>query len=70
MADKLMYIQHDNTQNYPFRRLQLPTNQNSMKVPKVFEETKKKRCLKSLGTSVLNSPMLPSPCVIVNISLA
>ena len=42
MADKLMYIPNDNTQNNPFCRLQevvetfslKPTNQNSIKVPK------------------------------------
>ena len=46
MADKLMYIPNDDTQNYPLCRLQLviekfghssqlnePTNQNSIKVP-------------------------------------
>ena len=46
MANKLMYIPNDNTQNYTFCRLQKvvetfgyssfkPTNQNSVKVPKV-----------------------------------
>ena len=44
MADKVMYIPNDDTQNYPFCRLQLvvetldtqlnePTNQNPLKVP-------------------------------------
>ena len=52
MADKLMYIPNDYTQNFPFCRLQLvvetfktlnkPTNQNAMKVPKVVEPTNKK----------------------------
>ncbi len=46
MADKLMYIPNDDTQNHPFSRLQLvvetfgqinePTNQNSIKVPIVL----------------------------------
>ena len=45
MADKLMYIPNDYTQNFLFFRLKLvvetfghsnqPTNQNSLKVPKV-----------------------------------
>ena len=47
MANKLMYIPSDDTQNYPVRRLLLQwlkrldiqlnerTNQNSIKVPKV-----------------------------------
>ena len=47
MADKLMYIPNDKTQNYPYCRLHLvvqtiwkinePTTQNSMKVQKVVE---------------------------------
>ena len=58
--DKLMYIPNDKTQNYPFCRLQLvldaPTNQNSIKVPKVVNPTNKKTLLiKTLG----NSPMSP-----------
>ena len=53
MADKLMCTSNDDTQNYPFCRLQLvvktfghstydnePTNQNS--IPKVVKPTKKK----------------------------
>ena len=36
MADKLMYIPYDDTQNYPFFRLQA-INQNSIKVPKVVD---------------------------------
>ena len=53
MADKLMYITNDYTQNYPFCRIQLlvksldtqiveTTNQNSIKIPKVFKPTNKK----------------------------
>ena len=50
MANKFMYIQNDDTQNYPFCRLQLvvdtqliePTNQNSIRIPKVVEPTNKK----------------------------
>ena len=53
MAGKLMYISNDDTQNYPFCRLQLvaemfdtqinkPTNK---KVPKVVKPTNKKTLL-------------------------
>ncbi len=49
MADKLMYIPNDDTQNYPFSRLKLvvetlwhstngPTNQNSLKFPKLLNQ--------------------------------
>ena len=57
MANKLMNIPNDDTQNYPFCRIELmfktlyallnePTNQNSIKVPKVFNSTNKKMFLK------------------------
>ena len=65
MADRLMYIPNDETQNYPFCRLQLvvalnePTNQNSMKVLKVVKPTNKKIYYKALRTSVINSPFSP-----------
>ena len=46
MADNQMYITNDDTQNYPFSRLKLlietfekPSNQTSLKVPKVFKPT-------------------------------
>ena len=62
MANKLMYILNYDTQNYPFCRLQLvghldtlsnePTNQNSIKDPKVIKQTNKKSYYKTLGTSV------------------
>ena len=49
MADKLIYIPNDDTQNYHFYRLRLvvetfnePTNQNSWKIPKVVNPTNKK----------------------------
>ena len=56
MADKLMYIPNDDTQNYFFCRLQLDvetfghstywTNQsNSIKVPEIDESTNKKTLL-------------------------
>ena len=63
MADKLMNIPSDDTQNYPFCRLQLVVetiwhsiswnNQsNAIKVPKVVKPTNKKTLLKTLRTSV------------------
>ena len=63
MANRLIYIPNDYTQNYFFCRLQLvvetfghstyePTNQNSMKVPKVVETTNKITLLKTLDTRV------------------
>ena len=36
-----------------------PTNQKSLKVPKVVNPTNKKTLLKSFGTSVINSPLSP-----------
>ena len=52
MADKFMYIPNDDTQNYPFCKIQLmvetfgqlnePTNQCSNKVLKVFKPMNKK----------------------------
>ena len=56
MADKLMYIPNDDTQNYHFGRLQSvvetfgtqlneSTNHNSMKVPKVDKLMNKKTLL-------------------------
>ena len=70
MADKLMYILNDDTQNYPFLRLQIvskglniqlneTTNHNILKDPKVVEATIKKTDFKTLGTIVVNS--LTSP---------
>ena len=50
MGDKMMYIPNDDTQKYPFCRLQLlvktqikePNNHNLIKVPNVVKPTKKK----------------------------
>ena len=72
MADKLMYIPNDDTQTYPFCRLQYrlkrldfqlnePANQNSIKGTKVFKPTNKKRYYKTLRTSVINSLNVPFP---------
>ena len=69
MADKLIFIPNDDTQNSLFCKLQLlkrldtqlheSANQNSLKVPKVDKSTNKKTWLKTLGTSVINSPLSP-----------
>ena len=60
MGDKLIYINNDDKQNSPFCRLKLlvesfdtskkPTNQNSIKVPKVEYIV---TYYKTLGTSLL-----------------
>ena len=51
MADKLIYIPNDATQNYLFCKvvekfeLNEPTNQNIIKAPNFFRPTKKKTIL-------------------------
>ena len=66
-----MYIPNDEKQNSLFCRLQLlvktfltqlneSTNHNLLKVPKVVKPANKKMLLKTLGTSVINSPLSPS----------
>ena len=68
MADKLMYIANDDTQNYPLCRLQLvvetfghsdkePTNQNLIKVPRLLGKQIRKRYNKTLETRVIDSLM-------------
>ena len=68
MADKLMYIPNEDTQNYPVCILQLVVetlgtqlneliNKNSIIVFKFIKATNKEILLKTLGTSVINSPM-------------
>ena len=72
MADKLMYIPNDDTQKYPFCRLQWlkrldtqlnkQTNQNSLKVLKVVKTTNKKTLLWIFGdycNKQFNVPSLP-----------
>ena len=63
MDDKLMYDTYVDLQNHPFCRLKWldtrlnePTNQ---KFDKVFNKTNKKYGYKTLGTSVIYSPMSP-----------
>ena len=65
MANKLMYIPNDNTQNYHSCRLQLvvdtqlnkSTNQNSVKVVK---QTKKKMLSKNFGDQCNKQAIVPS----------
>ena len=66
MADKLMCVLYDKTQNYPFSitfigwnvwTLNVPTNQNSLKVSKVVKPTIKKTLWNFSDYSVINSQM-------------
>ena len=68
-----MYISDDETQNYPFCILKLvvesmntnkTNNQNSLKSPTLLSQRIRIRCFKTLGTSVINSPMSLPPWVI------
>ena len=63
---RLFQIPNEDTQNYPFSRLQLvvemfginePSHQNSIKVYKV--KRIRKRYYKTLGSSAINNPMSP-----------
>ena len=64
MADKLIYIPNDDTQNYPFSKLKLwlkvwtqnndPTNQNSLKPPKFLSQRIRKH-YETFGTSVIST---------------
>ena len=64
MADDLMYIPNDGTQNYPFCRLQL-----LVESPQSFQRSLqwiRKHYHKTLGTIVIKSPMSPpSPTTIL-----
>ena len=63
MADKILYIPNDDTQNEPVFRLQLvfetclptelnePTNQNQLKNPRLLSQRIRKLYYKTLGTS-------------------
>ena len=70
MADKLMYIPRDDTQEYTFCILKIVVepfehstsyyNQSKfIKVTKVVKPTNKKTYYKALGTSVINSLLSP-----------
>ena len=70
MADKLMCIQNNDKQNYPLSRLKLvvkhlntqlnePTNQNSLKSPKLLSQRIRKHYYKTLRTRVINTLLSP-----------
>ena len=70
MADELIYITNDDTQNYLFCKLQLLDNMfetqfyeltipYSMKVPKVIKLKNKKAFLKRLWDKCNNQPNVP-----------
>ena len=70
MADKLMFIPHDDAQNYPFSILQLVvetlntqlndlTNKNLLQSPKFLSQRPIKHYYKTFGTSVINSSFSP-----------
>ena len=71
MAYNLLYIQIDDTHNYPFCRFKWlkrldtesnePIKKNQLKVPKVVEPTNKKSFYKTLGTNIINSPKIFLP---------
>ena len=65
MVNKLMYIPKEDTQNYPFCRLQLGVKtfeQNQYKFLKLLSQRIRKRYYKTLGTIVITIPMSP-PCL-------
>ena len=71
MDDKFMYIPNDDTQNYLFCRLKLvvETFKHStvwaiQSNPKFLSQRIRKRYHKSLGTSVINSPLSPLSLVL------
>ena len=70
MADKLVYNPKDDTQNYSSCRLQLVIerfehstqliNQSKFNIsPKLLSQRTRKRCYKTMGTGVINSPIPP-----------
>ena len=65
MPDKLKFIPIDDTQNYPFGRLQLlvETFGHLTKWPQSWKAKIKKHCCKTLGTGVINCPMSPPSLV-------
>ena len=54
MADKLIYIPNNDT-----KKLRFSVNQNSQRSPKLLSERIRKHYYKTLGTSVINSPLSP-----------
>ena len=61
MVDKLMYIQNDDTQNYPICRIQLVVKTFGNSNIEVVKPTNKKTIHKTLGTNVIKSLMTPPP---------
>ena len=66
MDNILMYILNDDTQNYPFCRLQImletlrpSTYYNTITVPKILGQRIRNHYHKTLGTSVIYSTMSP-----------
>ena len=66
MADKLIYNPNDDTQNYLFFRFLVEMfghatkwTKNPQKSPKLLSKRIRKYYDKTLGTSVINSPMSP-----------
>ena len=67
MDVKLMYIFNDNTPSVDYNQwlkhldthFNELTNQNSINAPKVVKPTIRKLYYKTLGTSVINSPISP-----------
>ena len=49
------------------KRLDTKLNETTNKIPKIVKPTNKKRHHKSLGTSVINSPMFPPSLAIMGI---
>ena len=72
MVEKFLYIPIDDTitssvdYNYLLKSLDTqpkePTNQNSIKVPKVVKQRVRKHYYKTLGTSVINVQCPLPPC--------
>ena len=65
MADKLIYILNDDTQNYPFYILKLTVEKPNLtieiqqKSAKLLSKLIRKRYCKTLRTSVIISPLSP-----------
>ena len=70
MADAFMYILNDDSQNYPFCRLQLVFEMFDHKIkkkkksklnksPQKFKATKERFCYKTLGTSIYKHFSVP-----------
>ena len=76
MADKLKDIPNAYTQNYTIMQLVVetfeqhnePTNQDSLKFPRLLSQRIRKRYCKTLRTSVINSPMIPPSLHLQNIN--